>query len=191
MLHEVAGIQDFVPIDILHKVRYQHDKMIPRLAMLIMAMSSLDDNIVGDLERILLENFSVKEICIQHLNSWILTSKSAKVKSKMKQYLGKDAASIIRGEKNLEEAIFRASRSICNIKFSVMYRLKKELDCKEFQICKELQIAKFMQELEFIMTTSVKNDQYCSIEIAKLFKMVVSRLVFFIRSKFTDTSCED
>ena len=180
MLYEVAKIQDFVPIDILHEVRYQYDKMIPRLAMLIMVVSYLDDHIESDFDRILLENCSIYEVCIHHLNAWILTTKSPKVISKVKQYLGKDAAIIIRGIKNLEVAIFRASHSINKIKVSVMKELKKEIDCIEFPI------EKFKQDMEIAMMNSVKKDQYCFLEMTKLSKMVASRLVSWIRLKLED-----
>ncbi len=157
--------------------------MIPRLAMLIMGVSYLDDHIESDFNRILLENCSIYKVCIHHLNAWILTTKSPKVISKTKQYLGKDAAIIIRGIKNLEVAIFRASHSINKIKVSVMKELKKEIDCIEFPI------EKFKQEMEIIMMNSVKKDQYGFIEMSKLSKMVVSRLVIRIRSIFKDISC--
>jgi hypothetical protein len=65
-----------------------------------------------------------------------------------------------------------------------MKELKKEIDCIEFPI------EKFKQEMEIIMMNSVKKDQYGFIEMSKLSKMVVSRLVIWIRSKFKDISCD-
>lgn len=185
MLYEVARIQDFFPIVILHEVRYQPDKLIPRLAMLIMVVSYLDNLIEDAFDRILPDNFSIYELYIHHLHSWISATKSANVISKSKQYLGKDAASLIRGPKILEHAVIRASHSIYNMIVSVTRQMKKTNSCKE------LDIEKFKQEMEIIMWNSVKSDQYCFIELSRLFKMVVARFVLCIQSRFSDTSCED
>jgi hypothetical protein len=112
MLYEVAQTQAFVLVDSLCEVRFDYDKLIPCLVMLILDLSYLDILIDADLGKILKEHESIHKVCMNHFHSWHQMTTMQYIISKAQQFMGADAAFYFHRTKTWNDAVLRASNSI-------------------------------------------------------------------------------